>query len=301
MFGNFFRYGSISFLFVASLVCLPIKADQEPAFELPRTQVVEIQDSSTKRVYELHIQLPQNYSDEKEYSVVYMTDSPYTFPITTGAARYPVNFKRMENVMFVGISWQKGHTPSLSRQRDYTPTLSSPGFKDPSGEAARHLAFIRDDVIPYIEQRFSTDAGNRTYIGNSFGGLFGMYIFLTAPDIFKNYILGSPSVWWDNKYILMLESKTKIHQNIETNLFISVGADEIPAKDSPKNDMVGDAREFYTRLENRNLKKLNVEFRVIENATHATAFPTTAVQGLWWLFNTDTGLVVKKIPPNLSE
>lgn len=203
--------------------------------------------------------------------------------------------------MFVGISWQKGHTPSLSRQRDYTPTPSSPGFKDPSGEAARHLAFIRDDVIPYIEQRFSTDAGNRTYIGNSFGGLFGMYIFLVHPDMFKNYVLGSPSVWWDNKYILTLESKTKIHQNIEANLFISVGAHEIPAKDSPKNDMVGDAKEFHTRLKNRNFKKLNVEFRAIEHANHSTAFPTTAMQGLWWLFNKDTGLAVKKTTSNLAE
>jgi predicted alpha/beta superfamily hydrolase len=104
----------------------------------------------------VRIQLPLNYSDDKKYSVVYMTDSPYTFPITTGAARFPINFKRMENAMFVGISWQKGYSAALSRQRDYTPTRSSPGFKDPSGEAGKHLAFIRD-VIPYIEQRFSTE------------------------------------------------------------------------------------------------------------------------------------------------
>src|SRR5690606_7369854 len=147
--------------------------------------------------------------------VVYMTDSPYTFPIATGAARYPVNFKRMENIMFVGISWQTGATPALSRQRDYTPTASSPGFKDLSGEASKHFDFIRNDGSPYIENHYSTDAANRTDVGNSFGGLFGRYIFLNQPTTFKNYIIGSPSIWWDHKYILDVEARTKFDKNLE--------------------------------------------------------------------------------------
>lgn len=215
-----------------------------------------------------------------------MTDSLYTFPITTGAARVPVNFKRMDDIMFVGISWEKDHEPALSRQRDYTPTANSPGYKDPSGEASKHLEFIRTDVIPYIEKRYNTDATNRTYVGNSFGGLFGLYILLREPTTFKNYIIGSPSVWWDDKYILDLESKTKFDRNLVANVFISVGAEETLTRDSPKHDMVGDATRFHSRLKARNLDKLNLELRVIEHATHATAFPTTAVQGLWWLFNT---------------
>lgn len=216
-----------------------------------------------------------------------MTDSPYTFPVTTGAARVPVNFKRMENLMFVGISWEIGHEPALSRQRDYTPTASSPGFKDPSGEASRHLEFIRNDVIPYIEKHYSVDASKRTYIGNSFGGLFGLYILLRQPTTFKNYIIGSPSVWWDNKYILNLESKTTFDKNLEANVFIAVGEDETLTRDSLKNDMVGDAKKNHARLKSRHLEKLNMELRVIGYANHSTAFPTTTMQGLWWLFNTD--------------
>lgn len=284
---NFSRPRPILFLLLLLLPSLLAQANPEPSFELPRTQVINIQDMGTKRFYELHIQLPLNYSSDKKYPVVYMTDSSYTFPITTGTARYPINFKRMENVMFVGISWQKDQSARLSRQRDYTPTASSPGFTGPSGEALRHLNFIRNDVIPYIERRFSTDAGNRTYIGNSFGGLFGIYIFLNQPTTFKNYIIGSPSIWWDSKYILALESKTKLNKDLKANMFIAVGSEEIPTRDSPKNDMVGDATEFYTRLKARELEGLNLELRVIEFANHSTAFPTTAVQGLWWLFNTD--------------
>lgn len=277
------------FFFIVLLLplCKTTAADQINGFELPRTQVTSITDAATNRLYQLHIQLPRYYAEDKTYPVVYMTDSPYTFPIVTGAARFPINFRRMEDILFVGISWQSDHSGALSRQRDYTPTPSSPGFKDPSGEAARHLAFIRNDVFAYIEQNFKTDTDNRTYIGNSFGGLFGLYIFLTEPQTFKNYVIGSPSIWWDNKYLLSLEAKTQLNKTLSANMFISVGAEETTTMDSPKNEMVGDAREFYNRLKARNLENLNLELRIIESANHATAFPTTAIQGLWWLFNTN--------------
>lgn len=282
------QFHHVLFLLLLLPLCLLAQENQNPAFELPRTEVVEIKDTGTKRSYELHVQLPLNYSSGKKYLVVYMTDSPYTFPITTGAARVPVNLKRMDDVMFVGISWEKGKEPALSRQRDYTPTPHSPGYKDPAGEAFRHLEFIRTDVIPYIEKRYNTDAANRTYVGNSFGGLFGLYILLRAPTTFKNYIIGSPSIWWDNKYILDLESKTKFNKDLEANVFIAVGAEETITRDSPKHDMVGDATTFHARLKARNVGRLNLELRVIEHATHAIAFPTTAAHGLWWLFKTDS-------------
>jgi uncharacterized protein len=282
------HHNTIALLFLLVYpVTLLAQTGKNLAFELPRTQVIEIQDTGTERFYELHVQLPLNYSVDKKYSVVYMTDSLYTFPIVTGAARYPINFKRMDNLMFVGISWQKGYEPALSRQRDYTPTVSSPGFTDLSGEASNHLDFIRTDVIPFIEKRYSTDPTNRTYVGNSFGGLLGLYIFLNKPSTFKNYIIGSPSIWWDNKYILDLESKTNFDKNLEASLFIAVGEDETITKDSPEHDMVGDAKIFHARLKGRNMNKVNLEFRVLGYANHSTAFPTTAIQGLWWLFNND--------------
>lgn len=276
--------GILLWLFAGNLL-----ADQKIPFELPRSEVISIPDRKNDRVYEIHIQLPAKYQEDKKYPVVYMTDSPYTFPIVTGAARYPVNNERMRDVMFVGISWQTGYSPAASRRRDYTPTVDALWANDPAAEADKHLEFIRNEVIPYIDTRFSTDITNRTYVGNSLGGLFGFYILLNNPYLFKNYVIGSPSVWWGEKHILAAEAKTKLPADLAVNIFIAVGADEIPGRDSPKNDMVGQAREMFDRLKARDLKNSKFEMRVIEHANHATAFPVTSAQGLWWLFNNDTG------------
>ncbi|MDO6421560.1 alpha/beta hydrolase [Saccharophagus degradans] len=257
-------------------------AHSQSSFSLPRTEVVDLVDTETKRVYEIHIQHPRHYSKKHKYPVVYMTDSPYTFPIVTGSARYPINSGKMEDLMFVGISWQKGHHGGLSRQRDYTPTPSSPGFKDPSGKAQEHLNFIRNDVFKYIEGRFNTDPARRTYIGNSFGGLFGAYILSKSPALFNNYILGSPSMWWDSDY--MMQQQYDLGLNYEGNIFISVGALETKKSKSTQHDMVLGAQTLYSLLAKNKSPALDVELRVIPHANHETAFPTAAIQGLWWLF-----------------
>ncbi len=285
----------ISFSLLISLVMFSIAsyALESNQFTMPRTKVEILQDPATKRSYEIHIQLPISYMPEKKYPVVYMTDSPYTFPIAVGAARYPANAKKMEDVLYVGISWQTDVSPGFSRQRDYTPTIVTKGYRDPTGEADKHLRFIRESIIGHIEGNYSVDPANRTYLGNSYGGLFGAYILLTHPETFANYILGSPSFWWDNKTIFALEAKTKaLTGGVVANVFISVGMDEYANSESTKNDLRGDARRFHEQLKLRQLPKMKVELRVIESANHETAFPTTAIQGLWWLFNKKDGVAI---------
>lgn len=271
---------------VSVLLCVSLVSPEylysQSSFSLPRTEVVEIIDSGTKRVYELHIQHPRFFSKKKKYPVVYMTDSPYTFPIVTGAARFPVNFRKMEDLMFVGISWQKGHPAALSRQRDYTPTPSLEGFKDPSGGAQDHLNFIRRDVFTYIEERFNTDPSRRTYIGNSLGGLFGAYILSKSPNMFQSYILGSPSIWWDDNH--MTRQPFDLDKEYDGSVFISVGALETKSSTSTKFDMVLGAKTLYSLLARNTAPGLDVELRIIPYANHETAFPTAAIQGLWWLF-----------------
>ncbi len=285
-------FQGIIFLLCFFLVSQTYGADYEQV-TLPRTKVELLQDPATKRSYEIHIQLPIAYTSDKKYPVVYMTDSPYTFPITVGAARYPANFNKMKDVMYVGISWQTGVSPGFSRQRDYTPTTVTKGYKDPTGEADKHIRFIRESLISYIESNYSVDPANRTYLGNSYGGLFGAYILLTHPETFANYILGSPSLWWDSQYIFTLESQTKVlTESVAANVFISVGMDEYANSESTRHDLRGDARRLHEQLKLRQLPKVKLELRVIESANHETAFPTTAIQGLWWLFNKKNGVAL---------
>ena len=82
------------------------KAVTTSNFELPKIQVVPITDTNANRQYELYIKLPEAYSEnnDKSYPVIYTTDAMWHMEMLSGSTEY-----MLEDVILVGISWQKGH------------------------------------------------------------------------------------------------------------------------------------------------------------------------------------------------
>ena len=253
------------------------------AFEIPRTTVVEVTDYSTGRSYPLFIKLPKSYrkNNHKNYPVIYLTDAWYAFQIVSGATRYPMNVNKMQQAIIVGISYQKGSKRDNSRVYDYTPTKVK-SWRKKTGGASEYMSLLENVVFKYMAQNYRVDPSNRTFVGNSLGGLLGSYILLTKPQLFKNYILGSPSYWYDDKYIFRLEAMADRKQPvIEAKVFIGIGQRESKAYDS-HYEMVDDAKLFYQKMVNWQQPKLTTKMIVIPDANHQTAFPTTAIQGLYW-------------------
>jgi enterochelin esterase-like enzyme len=66
------------------------------------------------------------------------------------------------------------------------------------------LGELVDEIVPYVEQRFSTRRGRqgRALGGSSLGGLFAMSSLLRRPDVFGRGLVFSPSVWWAERALL---------------------------------------------------------------------------------------------------
>ncbi|MCF6443057.1 alpha/beta hydrolase [Pseudoalteromonas luteoviolacea] len=258
-----------------------VKAHNISSFEIPRSSVIDIKDPLSNRVYPIFVKLPASYERNKQtsYPVIYLTDALYSFQIVSGATRFPMNTGKMEEAIIVGISYSKGSKGPSSRIRDYTHKKDT-SWKLETGQALQHANFIESSIFPYIKSNYRVNE-SRTYVGNSLGGLFGAYILLTKPDMFTNYILGSPSVWFMNNDILNIKPK----QNLNTHkIFIAVGDRETPEKDSPRHDMVTGAKKLALKLSSEQLPNVKVKFLAVQGANHETVFPTTAIQGLYWLF-----------------
>ncbi len=258
------------------------------SLELPHIQVVPIKNSKTARNYELYIKLPEGYSEnkDKKYAVLYFTDAMWHIEMLSAATEY-----MLEDVILVGISWQKDINGDLkkevgahvSRFRDYSfRTSDKPEIqtKFQLGQANKHLDFIRNDVINYIDNNYRTDPNSRTYFGYSMGGEFGAYILLTQPDTFNNYILGSPSIKNEVPYLSELHSKfrpfdaSNRKSSLNANVFISYG--------SLEQEMIEPIEAFVSLLKGRRDDGLSVQKQVIEG-DHGTAFPMTAVRSIAWL------------------
>ncbi|GIU44077.1 hypothetical protein TUM4438_14460 [Shewanella sairae] len=265
-------------------------------FNIPRTHTVKIKDN--ERSYKLYIKLPKGYKSSKnrdiDYPVIYLTDAMYTFQIMSGVTRFPMNAKQMAPAIIVGISWELGMQGDTSRVRDYTPTVDN-SWSKVTGGAYRHLKFLKHQVIPYVEQNYRTAPNQRTYVGNSLGGLFGAYILVKQPNLFTNYLLGSPSFWWQQQQLLkQLEANTQVLNKVNANVFIGIGALEHNRQGGDSEfDMVSDAKHFIQLLNStaahQTKQTLKSKLLIINEANHATAFATTAIHGMDWLFNAETG------------
>jgi hypothetical protein len=194
----------------------------------------------------------------------------------------------MEDAILVGISWQTDLEKELKREvrahasrfRDYSVRESSNPehqAKYQFGQAANHLAFIRNDVIKYVEENYRTNPNNRSYFGYSLGGVFGAYVLLAQPNTFKNYILGSPALDGDIPTLAALSSKAELKRtSLNANVFISYGTLE--------KELAKYAREYITILKNRNDPSLSLQHQEIEG-DHQAAFPMTGVRSVTWLSN----------------
>lgn len=261
---------------------------EESFLKLTHIQVVPIKATKTERNYELYIKLPKDYAENKDavYPVIYYTDAMWHLEMLSGSTEY-----MLEDVILVGISWQLDISEDLKRERgahvsrfrDYSFRKSNrPEIqkKYQLGQGNKHLDFIRNDVIKYIENTYRTDPNSRTYFGYSMGGEFGAYILLTQPDTFNNYILGSPSIKNEITYLSELNSKfgpydaSNKNSSLNANVFISHG--------SLEKNMVEPIDEFVDLLKKRRDNGLSVLKEVIDG-DHGTAFPETAVRSVVWL------------------
>ncbi|MEZ2337915.1 alpha/beta hydrolase-fold protein [Mucilaginibacter sp. RCC_168] len=222
---------SITLLFVL-LVCLASSA----LAQLKSLNIIRdtIYSNILKEKRAIEIVLPEGYSDTAaiKYDVIYITDGEWNTQIVSNIERFleiqfiPANIMvSLPNTMLQGQNM---------RGRDLTPTRTD---GDPqSGGAARYIAFIKTELMPYINKKYRT-TGMNTYHGGSLGGLFGMYTLMKEPRLFQSYLLADPSFWWDKDYLpkLVRDSIGKISLN-NTTLLIT-GREGEPAKEQRVNAM----------------------------------------------------------------
>ena len=204
-------YKKILFLFIS--VCsfaqeITMKEIKNEHF-LGKIQRVENFPSNYVKPRNIDVWLPENYSPEKKYSVLYMHDGQMLFDATTTWNKQEwqvddvvtklVAENKIEDVIVVGV-W---NIPAI-RHLDLFPQkafdLLPKQEKEKMIEQAKainldltkinsdnYLKFIVEEVKPFVDKQFSTysDAAHTAVMGSSMGGLISMYAICEYPEIFS--------------------------------------------------------------------------------------------------------------------
>jgi predicted alpha/beta superfamily hydrolase len=275
---------------------------------LARSEVHEITSRNAEADYQLWVAVPTRNPrtpPRETYPVLYVTDADIWFCTAAEMTRLMhVLYGVLPPILVVGIAYGV-EDPMIQgeiRNRDLTPT-TSPGFEEMArrmnpdwkpalpegrrmGRAAEFLAFLDDEVKPFVSERYPVE-GKGALFGCSLGGLFALYALLAKPGSFDHYIAGSPAIWWDDAVLFDLEEKMAAStKDVAANVFMGVGSLEegggVTAQDPFK--FVTNVRAMASRLEGRKYPSLAIETEVFDNEGHTSVPPVVLTRGLRMAF-----------------
>ncbi len=215
---------------------------------------------SEKRI--LNIYLPQDYHPDSTntYPVIYLLDGSAheDYPHVAGLAQFMNMYALLPKSIVVGIA-------NVDRYRDFTFPSNDPEDKKSlatSGGSEKFIVFMEKEVQPFIDKHYRVN-DHRTIIGQSLGGLLATEILLKKPHLFQDYIIVSPSLWWD-KQSLVNRASTYLNSfpGKDKRIFISLG------KEHPVMHEVAD--KLVAAIKSARNQNLQLFYEPILDEDHAT-------------------------------
>lgn len=210
----FFLFASLCLIFTA---CSTASDNQTNEPELPQVvsgTLVRIDTLTSKYVTDrtVDIWLPEGYSNNQRYPVLYMHDGQMLYDSAKAWNKQEwgvddvfsklIKDKKIPPTIVVGV-WNGGKTrhpdyfpqkPFESLPKSFTDSLLEQGNRE-SGEklfsttvnSDNYLKYLVEELKPFIDKNYATlpDSSNTFVAGSSMGGLISMYAICEYPNIFS--------------------------------------------------------------------------------------------------------------------
>lgn len=184
----------------ASLICLLLPLFMWGQEDICIGRKYTIHSDVLQEEREYWVYLPENYvRDEAEkYPVIYLLDGDSFFYSLVGITKTFLSGRgKHTSSIIVGVL-------NTDRTRDLTPTASAAGRDgkiDPNtfpqgGGSETFNRFLTVELREHIDHTYRIN-GQNMLIGHSYAGLFTLNTFLRHTELFDDYLVLDPSLWWD--------------------------------------------------------------------------------------------------------
>ena len=230
-----------------------------------------IQSTSNGANYDIKVALPDEYNPTtQKYATIYVLDGEDNFDFVAVKCNEISKKYSTSNVLVVSIGYGN------DRSVDYTPSNTNDG----DGGSEKYMLFIKNELIPKLESEFGADTlrKSRTFLGHSFGGLCVAYAFTNFNSVFENYIMLSPSIWYDNEIILKLEQQNRnTNRNNHQLVFMALGELENSGR------MFAPYQALYQRLHS-NYSGIQIKSHLEPHLDHMGSKKPNIIEGLNFYF-----------------
>ena len=254
---------------------------------------MHIMDSrNTGRKYRITVSLPLGYTaapnDEwpfhntpAKWPVVYVLDGNWYSGMVTDIIRPMAWCGSTPDAIVIGIGYPEVANPMQSfresfvrRDHDLTPIRDEQVEKSmekshkrpvPNGDAANFHKFIKNELIPFVENKYHADPSKRILAGHSYGGLFALFGLFESPDLFETLIVGSPTLSYGNGFTFQQEQTfAKDHKKLPIKMFLFAGDLEESASDHTLTDTL----RFAAILQDRKYEGFSLVKQIFQDQNH---------------------------------
>lgn len=277
-----------------SIARRPDLSPPEPveAHVLAGTEPHPVQAQATGREYRILLAPPDAPPPPNGYPVIYLLDAEMCFVTAAEALRWQTRPpKGFEPAVLVGIAYP-GHLDRVKeRFLDYTtpadpaalPVRGNGEPWPPVGGAEAFLDFVETGLMPAVEARFPTDRSRRAFIGHSLGGFLVLHALFTRARMFRTYVAGSPSIWW-NGHVLLEEEAAFTRKLLEQSpggereltVFLGAGGRE----GGGDSRMLENAMEMGERLSALKTRGLSAFVQEFAGEGHISVVPALLARGI---------------------
>lgn len=172
---------------------------------LPGSHRLERRPVSTKdgRTFQLFLAVPRAAAPAGGFPLLYMLDGNAAFDALTAQL-----LEAAPGLVLAGIGYDTDlRFDVMNRSFDYTPVeapAAASGRR--TGGADAFLGLLVGELREMAESGIAIHPARRTLWGHSMGGLFATYALMADPGAFSRYVSVSPSVWWNDEWLLKHEA-----------------------------------------------------------------------------------------------
>ena len=149
---------------------------------------IKIYDEQLDTDFLVHIILPPDYDENKEYPVFLMTDPAYWFKLIPDL-RQLISDGEIEPMIFVTLGYDYDRNGGGDEERLDKFIIRQKEFLD----------FITDDLMRTVALNYKIDESRSVFFGHSCGGTFSHYALCNSDRYeyqpFARYIMGSMAFW----------------------------------------------------------------------------------------------------------
>ncbi len=263
----------VSILLFSTLQFLFSQIQEKKAFSIGET--IELKSDILKEDRTINVYLPNGYSNDslKQYPVIYLLDGSKDedFIHIAGLVQF-CSFSWINIIpesIVIGIG-------NIDRKKDFTyPTKNEKDILEfpTTGSSENFIKFIENELQPMVDKTYNV-TDEKTIIGQSLGGLLATEILFKKPQLFQNYIIVSPSLWWDDESLLEFEMNEPLK---DKSIYIGVG------KEGKVMERV--ANELHNKIGLMKKDKCKLYFSYFEKQDHGDALHLAAYDAFEKIFD----------------